>query len=54
MIKYEQFLQIVFNLSAFRDYLHWMSGDMIEENGKSIGSTSPKIFTLSTLVRAYS
>lgn len=54
VIKYEQFSPIVVDLHAFRDDLDWMSGDMIEEDSKSIGSTSPKIFTLSALVQAYS
>ncbi|PSO19508.1 MULTISPECIES: DNA sulfur modification protein DndB [Bradyrhizobium] len=54
VIKYEQFSPIIVDLHAFRDDLDWMSADMIEEDSKSIGSTSPKIFTLSALVQAYS
>jgi hypothetical protein len=47
IIKYEQFSPIVVDLQAHRDDLNWMSDEFIEEDSKSISSSSPKLFTLS-------
>ena len=54
IIKYETFSPIVVDLQAFRDDHDWMSDEFIEEDSKSISSSSPKLFTLSALVQAYS
>jgi hypothetical protein len=54
IIKYEQFSPIVVDLQARRDELNWMSDEFIEEDSKSISASSPKLFTLSALVQAYS
>jgi len=54
VIKYETFSPIVIDLQALRDEHEWMSDEFIEEDSKSISSSSPKLFTLSALVQAYS
>jgi len=54
VLKYEQISPIVLDLQAFRDEHNWMSNEFIEEDSKSISSSSPKLFTLSALVQAYS
>jgi hypothetical protein len=54
VIKYEQFSPIIVDLQAFRDEYDWMSSAFIEEDSKSISSSSQKLFTLSALVQAYS
>jgi hypothetical protein len=56
ILKYEQFSPIVVELQARRDEpdLAWMSPEFIEDDSKSISSSSLKLFTLSALVQAYS
>jgi DNA-sulfur modification-associated len=54
IIKYEQFSPIVVDLQTYRDEHDWMDEEFIEDDSKSISSSSLKLFTLSALVQAYS
>lgn len=54
IIKYETFSPIIVDLQSFRDELDWMDPQFIEEDSKSISSSSPKLFTLSALAQTYS
>lgn len=56
MLKFEHFSPVILLLQQMRmePQFAWMSQDHIEEDSKSLGSTSSKLFTLSTLVQAFS
>jgi hypothetical protein len=54
VIKYENFSPVVLALQEERLKHVWMDADYIEEDSKSISSASPKLFTLSALVQAFS
>jgi hypothetical protein len=56
VIKYESFSPVVLELQTIRvePKYRWMSEDYIEEDSKSISANSIKLFTLSTLVQAFS
>jgi hypothetical protein len=56
ILKFESFSPVVVLLQWLRvdpDF-RWMSADVIEEDSKSIGATSSKVFTLSALAQAFS
>jgi hypothetical protein len=56
VLKYESFSPVVRLLQEDRTDVQnlWMDAEFIEEDSKSIGKTSTKLFTLSTLTQAYS
>lgn len=54
VLKYETFSPVVMQLQEERVKNLWMSTDYIEEDSKSISSSSTKLFTLSALVQAFS
>jgi hypothetical protein len=54
VLKYEQFSPIVLALQEERLKHDWMKDDFIEEDSKSVSASSPKLFTLSALVQAFS
>lgn len=56
VLKYESFSPVVRLLQEERTDMQnlWMDAEFIEEDSKSIGKTSTKLFTLSTLTQAFS
>ncbi|MCG3865807.1 MULTISPECIES: DNA sulfur modification protein DndB [unclassified Photobacterium] len=54
ILKYETYSPTILDLINLRTEVNWMSPDFIEENSKSIGKSSQKLFTLSALAKAHS
>src|SRR5262249_17920589 len=56
IIKYESFSPVIVSLQELRtdDTMKWMWPEYIEEDSKSVSSSSIKLFTLSALAQAYS
>jgi hypothetical protein len=54
ILRYESISPIIVGLQQERMNNQWMSPEYIEENKKSISMSSPRLFTLSALVQAYS
>jgi hypothetical protein len=56
ILKYESFSPVVRTLQEDRTDVQnlWMDPEFIEEDSKSLAKDSPKLFTLSALVQAYS
>ncbi|MBX9624188.1 MAG: hypothetical protein K2X82_10300 [Gemmataceae bacterium] len=54
LIKYESYSPVIRRLTEVRERIAFMKPEYIEEDSKSIGLNSPRVFTLSTLTRAYS
>ncbi len=56
VIKYEAFSPVIVALQEDRmePENRWMDPELIEEDSKTVGRSSPKLFTLSTLTQAYS
>lgn len=53
VLKYEAFSPIVVDLEDYRLQHEWLTDEYIEDESKSIGSNSVKLFTLSSLVQSY-
>lgn len=54
ILRYESISPIIVGLQQERMNNQWMFSDYIEENKKSLSTSSTKLFTLSALVQAYS
>jgi hypothetical protein len=54
VVKYEAYSPVIRELVKLRLDVRFMAPEYIEEDSKSIGLKSPKVFTLSALVKAFS
>ena len=56
VVKYESFSPVVRSLQEERTDIQnlWMDPEFIEEDAKTVGKASPKLFTLSALTQAFS
>jgi hypothetical protein len=54
VVKYEHYSPVIDLLKQIRKEHIWMNPDFIEEDSKTIGSNSTKLFTLSALVQGFS
>ncbi|GGM21911.1 DNA sulfur modification protein DndB [Deinococcus aerophilus] len=54
VLRYEGFSPVIVDLEEYRTTQEWLSDDFIEDESKSIGSNSTRLFTLSSLAQAYS
>lgn len=54
VVKYESFSPVIRRLIVLRDEVGFMAHEVIEEDSKSVGLNSNRVFTLSALTRAYS
>jgi hypothetical protein len=54
VVKYEAYSPVILELVNLRLDIRFMAPEYIEEDSKSIGLKSPKVFTLSALAKAFS
>ncbi|GGS38771.1 DNA sulfur modification protein DndB [Deinococcus knuensis] len=54
VLRYESFSPVIVDLEQYRTTQEWLDDDYIEDDSKSIGSNSTRLFTLSALAQAYS
>ena len=54
VVKYEAYSPVILELVNLRLDVRFMAPEYIEEDSKSIGLKSPKVFTLSALAKAFS
>ncbi|MGY5840763.1 hypothetical protein ACXHQK_14430 [Vibrio chemaguriensis] len=53
IMKYENYSPIILDLIDIRSEIEWMAPKFIEEDAKSIGKSSVKVFTLSAVAKAH-